>query len=321
MHVAVCCITFRRPEGLRRLLDGLNGLAFSKAPAPHVTIVVVDNDGAAPMRALVESLRPTFRWSLLYDCEPAQGLSNARNRSLERVPPGADYVAFIDDDEVPAPVWLDELLHIARTFAAPIVQGPIVPVFPQKAPAWLRRGRFLEQGPYQDGADLHFASTNNSLVDFTVIRRLRLRFDEAFNRTGGEDQRFFSCAIKAGYHVVTAGKALVHESIPEDRATLGYLLRRRFRMGNTLAMLDRMEGGRGLLVRRVFKSGGRIALGLVQSVVLSPKGLAGVATGLCNASWGAGALAGLFGILHREYDPGLHAGGDFYPPRRPKLWS
>jgi succinoglycan biosynthesis protein ExoM len=302
MHVAVCCITFRRPEGLRRLLDGLNRLTFTRTPEPRVTVVVIDNDDGAPMRALVDSHRATCRWSLIYDCEPLQGLANARNRSLDHVPPDADYVAFIDDDEVPEPVWLDELLHVARTYAAPIVQGPVLPALPEHAPAWLRRGRFFEQGPYQDGVDLHFASTNNCLIELAVMRRLGLRFDARFNRTGGEDQHFFGCAIKAGQRVVTAEKALVRESIPESRATLGYLLRRRFRMGNTLAMIDRIEGGPALLTKRVIKSGGRLTLGLAQSVILPlAQGRAGIAKGLCNAAWGAGALAGLFGVLHHEY--------------------
>lgn len=312
MHVAVCCITFRRPQGLRRLLEGLNRLAFAKTPQPRITVVVVDNDRGAPMRAVVESLRRTFRWSLTYDCEPAQGLSNARNRSLARAPPSADYVAFIDDDEVPVPTWLDELLHVARTHQAPIVQGPVVPVFPRQAPAWVRRAHFFEQGPYRDGADLHFASTNNCLVERAVIRRLG-GFDQRFNLTGGEDQHFFSRAITAGHRVITAEKAVVHESVPATRATLGYLLRRRFRMGNTLSMVDRIDGGHGLLMKRAIKSGGRFGLGLAQGVVLSPKGLAGLATGLCNAAQGLGGLAGLVGVLYHEYGARETPDGDASP--------
>ena len=55
MLVALCCITFRRPEGLGRLLDGLNQLTVHKNPEPEICVVVVDNDGAAPMRARIEA--------------------------------------------------------------------------------------------------------------------------------------------------------------------------------------------------------------------------------------------------------------------------
>lgn len=306
MHVAVCCITFQRPDGLRRLLEGLNELTFVEMPEPQITVVVIDNDGDAPMRELVDSIRPTFRWSLVYDLEPAQGLSNARNRSLALVPPDADSVAFIDDDEVPEPVWLDQLLHVARTYRAPIVQGPVRPHFLSSPPRWLVRGRFLELGPYRNGASLHFAATGNSLVDAALIHDLGLRFDARFDRTGGEDQRFFGRAIAAGHRVVTAEHAVVHEWIPESRTTLAYLLKRRFRMGNTLAAIDRIEGGRGWIVVRAVKGVGRIGLGALQTASVAWRGLAGLVAALCNMAWGAGALAGLLGVRHHEYET-VHA--------------
>ena len=301
-HVAVCCITFRRPEGLERLLQGLNGLVFIRCPQPRITVIVVDNDATAPMRPLVDGMRPTFQWQLRYGCEPVQGVSSARNRTLKMVPADADYLAFIDDDEIPGPAWLDELLHVATTYGAPIVQGPVRSVFLAPPPDWLVRGRFLELGPFEDGASLHFAATNNSLILADVVRRLQLRFDGRFNLTGGEDQRFFGCAIKAGHRVVTAEKASVEEWIPASRTTLRYLLQRKFRMGNTMTMIDRIEGGAARLVVRAIKGLGRIAQGVVQALVLWPRGMTGLATALCTMAWGAGALAGLFGVAHREYD-------------------
>lgn len=302
MHVAICCITFRRPQGLERLLDGLSELTFHKNPEPAITVIVVDNDGAEPMRAKIEAMRPWFRWRLRYGCEPIQGVSSARNRALDLVPPNADHIAFIDDDEVPVPGWLDELLYVRRTYGMPIVQGPVRPHFLAPPPRWLVRGRFLELGPYQDGASLHFGYTGNSLIDTAIVRGLGLRFDPRFDRTGGEDQRFFGAAIAAGHRVVTAEMALVHEWVPASRTTLRYLLRRRFRMGTTLAVIDRIEGGRGRLAMRLLKGVGRIGLGLAQTATVVSQGPAGLAAALCTMSWGAGALAGLFGVSRHEYD-------------------
>jgi succinoglycan biosynthesis protein ExoM len=307
MHVAVCCVTFRRPDGLQRLLEGLNELTFRKNPEPSITVVVVDNDGAAPMRAAVEARHRGFRWPLRYGCEPVRGVASARNRALDLVPPDADCIAWIDDDEVPVPGWLDELLYVRRTHRAAIVQGPVRPHFLSPPPRWLIRGRFLELGPYRDGASLHYGYTGNSLIDARVVRHLRLRFDPRFDRTGGEDQRFFGCAIAAGHSVVTAERALVHEWVPANRATLRYLLRRRFRIGSTLAMIDRIEGGKGRLAMRGLKGVGRVGLGLAQTATVLSQGRAGLAASLCQIAWGAGALAGLLGVTHHEYD---HPGSD-----------
>jgi succinoglycan biosynthesis protein ExoM len=313
MHVAICCITFRRPDGLRRLLDGLNELTFRKNPEPRITVVVVDNDAAAPMRACIDARRLRFRWPLRYECEPVQGVSSARNRALDLVPPDADCIAWIDDDEVPVPGWLDELLHVRRTYGASIVQGPVRPHFLAPPPRWLVRGRFLELGPYRDGGSLHYGYTGNSLIDAAVVRQLGLRFDPRFDRTGGEDQRFFGRALAAGHGVTTAEQALVHEWVPASRTTLTYLLRRRFRMGTTLAMIDRIEGGRGRLALRAVKGVGRIGLGLAQTTTVLSQGAAGLAAALCTIAWGAGALAGLLGVTHREYDAAPRSAADLRP--------
>ncbi len=301
MHVAVCCITFHRPDGLRRLLDGLERLTFERVSAPRVTVIVVDNDAAEPMRGMIEAMRPAFRWPLVYASEPVQGVASARNRYLDLVPGGADYIASIDDDEVPVPGWLDALLHVARRHDARIVQGPVCPDFVEAPPGWVARGRFLELGPYQDGATLHFGYAGNCLIDTAVVRELGLRFDARFNRTGGEDQHFFGIAQAAGIRIVTARDAIIHETVPPQRTRLGYLLRRRFRMGNTLAMIDRIEGRAGGRLKRALKGCGRLGVGAGQCVLLAPRGLAGVATGLCNMAWGFGALIGLLGLRYREY--------------------
>jgi len=42
MKVAICAITFRRPEGLRRLLQAISALTFQTDP-PEIEIVIVDN--------------------------------------------------------------------------------------------------------------------------------------------------------------------------------------------------------------------------------------------------------------------------------------
>ncbi|HMR33242.1 MAG TPA: glycosyltransferase [Geminicoccaceae bacterium] len=301
MHVAVCCITFRRPDGLRSLLEGLARLGFARVPAPRITVIVVDNDAAEPMREVVENVRGGFPWGLVYASEAVQGVASARNRCLDLVPADADYIASIDDDEVPVPGWLDELLAVAREHGAPIVQGPVRPAFVASPPGWVERGRFLELGPYEDGRALHFGYAGNCLIEAAVVRRLGLRFDERFNRTGGEDQHFFGTALKAGLPIVTAAGAIVDETVPPGRATLRYLLRRRFRMGNTLAMIERIDGGRSALAARALKGCGRIAVGIGQCVLLAPRGLAGLATGLCNMAWGTGALVGLLGLRYREY--------------------
>ena len=48
--------------------------------------------------------------ALLYYHEPRRGISYARNTCLDHVPHATDFITIIDDDEIPAQDWLEQLL-------------------------------------------------------------------------------------------------------------------------------------------------------------------------------------------------------------------
>ena len=61
MLISICIITFKRPEGLKRLLESLNQLAFSKIEAPEIEVVVVDNDTCGIAAEVVNQVKEDFR--------------------------------------------------------------------------------------------------------------------------------------------------------------------------------------------------------------------------------------------------------------------
>ena len=304
-RVAICVCTFRRRRGLDRLLAGLADLEFRRTARPEIVVVVVDNDLAPSAEPVVDEWRPRFPWRLDFRHEPRRGLVWARNACLEAVPETADWIAFIDDDEWPEVQWLDELLAVARCQHAEIVGGPVRPRFAAPVPGWIERGGFFEIGPYRDGTPTTFIATNNALVSAAAVRRHGWRFLPVFNLTGGEDQHFFLRAVEQGCRAVTAGGAVVWETVAPDRTNLRWLLRRKFRMGTTLATIDllRSNGGRRVKLRRAGKAAGRVALGCCQLPLALPEGKAGLAKALGNAAWGLGSFAGLLGVRYQEYAP------------------
>ena len=161
--VAICMTTFRRPEGAMSALSGIAGQVFPRTGSVDPLVIVVDNDAAAPMRERVEGLQPGYPFPLVYACETRQGVASARNRCLDLVPADADYMAFIDDDEIPVPQWLDELVWTARRKNAEIVQGPVLSRFDEGAPDWVRAGRFLDLGPFPEGETLAWGYSGNVL--------------------------------------------------------------------------------------------------------------------------------------------------------------
>lgn len=317
-RVAVCACTLRRPDGLDRLLAGLAGLRFDRTGRPHLTVIVVDNDAAPSAERVVDDWRPRFPWRLRYHHEARRGLVWARNACLDAVPGDADWIAFIDDDEVPEPRWLDELLKVAAAARAEIVGGPVRPRFEAPVPAWVERGEFFAIGPYQDGTPTTFVATNNALVSAAMVRRHGWRFLPIFNLTGGEDQHFFLRAVEEGYRAVTAGDALVWETVPPARTNARWLLRRKFRMGTTLATIDLLrDDSWASRIVRAGKAAGRIGYGATGLWRVLPDGRAGLVEALAHIAWGLGGFAGLAGYRYEEYAPAPRGSPGAALPERP----
>src|SRR3546814_5243124 len=72
MRVALCAATYRRPEGLGRLLDGLAALEQSGAIEPIV--VIVDNSADSEARVQVAAAAERFPWPRHYVAEPRRGI-------------------------------------------------------------------------------------------------------------------------------------------------------------------------------------------------------------------------------------------------------
>lgn len=306
MRVNVCVITYRRPEGLKRLLNGLNELVFDKNPLPDLDIIVVDNDPNGSAQAFCEEVKPNLKWPIRCFVEPRRGIPYARNRAIACTGSDADFVAFVDDDEVPLPSWMDELLYVQHCYDADVVYGAVLPYFVEDVPAWVVKGRFFEhpfvRAQYPTGHPLELADTNNVLLRSRVFGGMDKLFDERFALTGGSDTHFFMRVFRAGYRIVWAGDAQVHDWVPKSRANARWILQRAYRLGNTRSLceldLEPSVAGR---VAPVVKGVGRIAQGLVLTPISLALGRHVFVGALHKICYGAGRLAGMLGVRYEEY--------------------
>jgi succinoglycan biosynthesis protein ExoM len=304
LKVAIAAPTLGRPDGLRRLLDGLSRLTFERLPEPEITVVIVDNSATPAAAPIVDAYRPLLRWPIVYHHEPRRGLVHARNAQLDAAPATADWLAMIDDDEVPAPEWLDSLLAVAMAHDAHFVAGPVVPLFLEAPPAWAIPSRFFEAGPFVDGAPIGFLYTGNVLVSLQAVRAAGWRFELAFNDSGGEDEHFFDRALQSGLRAVSAADACVFETIPPSRTTVRWVLRRYFRMGTTTATIDRMrDPSLTTLARRGTRGCALMLIGLMKMMSGIAMGKLTIMKGVSDFARGAGSVVGLFGVRYGEYRP------------------
>ncbi len=289
--IGIC--TFRRPF-LAEALESLAGLAL---PERAVTVVVADNDDTPTAMPLVAGLAAAHPLELRHIHAPARNISVARNAILAAGRgAGARFLAFVDDDEVVSPGWLAALLRKQAETGAEAVVGPVRAIYSPNAPRWMQRGSVHDTRPdLGPGGIVRQGYTSNVLLDLAAPALQGLQFDPGRGRTGGEDTAFFRDMLRAGGQIAWAPDAVVHEAVPDDRASLRWLLRRRYRMGQTHASL--MAQGKGKPVRAA-------AMAVAASKALACLGIAGARSfdqggrnrALMRGALHVGAMAELVGL-------------------------
>lgn len=228
IRVDVCVCTYRRPY----LAETLRSLASLELPDNVLArVVVADNDTAPSARELAGSLAPSLPFELIYIHCPASNISLARNACLDAA--DGDFLAFVDDDSTVTAGWLSALIEIAETTGADAVLGPVRSVYASTAPGWMRRGDFHSTNPVWVDGQIHTGYSGNVLLRRASPHVEGRRFNLSLGKTGGEDTEYFSQLHAAGGRIAYAEDALVLEPVTADRARLQWLVKRRFRSGQT----------------------------------------------------------------------------------------
>jgi hypothetical protein len=242
--------TFRRPA---MLAETLASLAAQKTSA-RFAVLVVENDAAGR-----EGLGVAASWlapgSLagMAVVEEGQGNVHAINAGFAAALdhfPNAEHFLMIDDDEVASVEWLDAMVAAAEATDADIVGGPVVPRFRDDAPRLLRLHPVFWPSHDRTGPVPMIYGTGNCLVRRRVFDQLgRPALDPRFNFLGGGDLDFFTRARRAGLSSHWVQEALITETVPGERARIGWVLKRGLRIGsiNRAVETKQVEDGVGRL--------------------------------------------------------------------------
>jgi len=301
-HITLGVLTFRRPEGISKLLDVLTRQRQDPTRPWRLSVVVVDNDAAASSREVVMRFAGRPEYDLRYVVEPEQGIPIARNRAMDSAPEGTELFCFLDDDEWPVDGWLDALLATRAATGAECVYGPVEPVFEGQVSDWLRRSRLYDRKRYGEGEALTFAASNNVMFDLARFRVLGLRFDARMRFTGGSDYLFFNQAFRRGVRIHWSEAALVYDIVPAKRLTIAWQRQRQYRLGNTFAVATQLEGTRAEKIKQLLRGVLRIGLG----AAMAPAALVSARWGgraMVHVLRGAGITAGMLGHSYEDYRP------------------
>ncbi|MEY9325161.1 glycosyltransferase family 2 protein [Sinorhizobium fredii] len=292
IDIGVC--TFRRPE----LAATLRSLAAVTVPArATLRLIVADNDATPSARALVEELRPEIPFAVTYIHCPASNISIARNACLDNST--GDLLAFIDDDETASRDWLVRLLEEAQATGADAILGPVRAHYAPSAPAWMRRGDFHSTFPVWVRGEIRTGYTCNALLRLEAPSLHGRRFKLALGKSGGEDTDFFTGMHQAGGTIAFAQDAWVHEPVPESRASIGWLAKRRFRSGQTHGrLLTEKASGPGYPLSLALATS-KVTFCAVATILLLPSAVRRNRYAL-RAALHAGVISGLLG--HKELE-------------------
>jgi GT2 family glycosyltransferase len=114
--VSVIVCTRERPDDLTRCLESLAGVSNSGHE-----VIVVDNAPTTDRTAAVAA-----RFDVRYALEPGQGLDRARNAGVHTAT--RDIVAFVDDDVVVTPQWVETIAASFGDAKVGCVTGLVLPL-------------------------------------------------------------------------------------------------------------------------------------------------------------------------------------------------
>ena len=105
--------------------------------------------------------------------------------------------------------------------------GPVRPHFEAPPPDWIIKGRFCERPEHETGTIVGWqeSRTGNVLFRRSILDGTEEPFDSAFG-TGGEDVDFFLRMAKRGCVFRWCNEGVVYETVPKERWTRTYMLKR-----------------------------------------------------------------------------------------------
>jgi len=196
--------TYRRPDQLATCLRSLASLEY---PRGQFEVIVVDDGGEGSTEAVIETFRDRLDVTLLI--QPHAGPAAARNTGAARAK--GTFLAFTDDDCVPAPDWLQGLAGRLSSTPECAVGGRTINALPQNPYSTTSQMviDFVYAHYNADRNRARFFASNNLALPAALFRAAG-GFDATL--TTSEDRELCDRWLHAGYRMIYAPDAVVHHA-------------------------------------------------------------------------------------------------------------
>jgi len=184
--------TYLRPNKLKNCLEALLQQSLQRK---EYEIIVVDNDSNGSAEDVVRKVNAS-RHGVIYERRTSNNVSEARNLGAQVA--GGQWLAFLDDDCVAPPFWLERAAHMIRINMGKemvlggdyLLPGEQVPPESASVPGMMPEGRYLPEG------------------NLFMPRKLYLNFGGMNPELGPNEKRF-------GYHEGTDLQMRIEKQNPK----------------------------------------------------------------------------------------------------------
>ena len=229
--ISIIICTYNRMHSLSKTLESL--VSQYVPDGTNWEIVVVDNNSTDSTQQVIEDFQSRFQGRFRSVRELQQGISFARNRGIRES--RGEVLAFIDDDEIATPGWLEKLT--ANLFSGEWAGsgGPVVSQWNRRPPTWWSDKSPFTLGPLAAwGADPKVKTLVHPPVGANMAFR-RETFDKFggfrtdLGRVGGillhgEDTEFGRRLMDAGLKLRYEPAAVTLHPVDESRISKKYFL-------------------------------------------------------------------------------------------------
>jgi len=245
ISVVVCAYTELR---WNELLDAVASVK-QQTVAPHEIIVVVDHN-----QRLLERARTTLSGVRLLENSEARGLGGARNSGVAAAQ--GSVVAFLDDDAIAAPDWLERLAAGYTDERIAGVGGAIEPMWRHGQPSWFPAEFNWVVGCTYRGMPQTRAAVRNLIGCNMSFRREVFGTIGTFRLGYGNDETELCIRLRQRCPdavLMYEPAAKVSHQIPADRGRWAHFRSRCYFEGGSKAVVSWLLGaGDGLATERAY---------------------------------------------------------------------
>ena len=257
--VSVIVCSHDRPHYVRACVASL---AQQSVGRDGFEIILVDSGSPPPVATEMKRLADNAANMRLVRLDDS-GVSLARNEGARAAT--GDYVAYIDDDAMAAPDWVEQIQRVLaeHDYRPAVLGGKVLPVWEKPLPDWWPhslRGvlSIIEHdgaGEYRtDAVPAHLEPYGVNMILRRDVMLKHGGFPEALGRLGlvlqsDEEVQLAWRLQDAGFSTIYDSRILVRHSIQARRFSAEWLLSRLYWQGASTVRTRRLLG-QGALVRR-----------------------------------------------------------------------